>query len=803
MSPWADVAVTLPVDGSFSYSIPEHLQSKLQRGHRVMVPFGRRTVTGFILETHEESPETEVALKPIIAVLDDEPLLTPDVMELAGFAASYYLAPLGAVLKVACPPGLSAGSVLRLKATAEGHRVLADPFGDLDKKERQLLEAATKGAGVRGASAKSTAAGRLQARGLAALKNEVAQKSNEDEVELFSRAMSPKEAWPHLERAPARRELWALLEDKEVSREALRDALGSSASRILRDLQKRNLVSVRRVPQEETTAINWEPEQPPKLTEEQSAALAEILPSVDNSEAQAYLLQGVTGSGKTEVYLRVIEAALNQDKSAIVLLPEIALTPQLESRFVARFGPQVAVLHSALPDHVRRRQWRRLREGRARIALGPRSALWAPTVNLGVIVVDEEHDGSFKQNSDVRYHGRDLALVRAKNQGAVCVLGSATPSLETYHLAKTGKVEHLYLNRRVADRPLPKVERVSLVDERRQRGRAVELLSTPMQDALREVVERKEQAILFLNRRGFNTVVYCEDCGAPRSCPNCSVSLTHHLKRRQLKCHHCEFQESFDAACRECGGKASLPLGAGTERVEAAVRTEVPDARVLRLDRDVTSKAGALDNTLTAFREHEADVLVGTQMVAKGHDFPRVTLVGLVLADASLSIPDFRAAERTFQLVVQVAGRAGRADVPGRVIVQAFEPEHRALKLAANHEVSEFLAWAYEERLADGYPPHRRLGAVRVDAPNRADAQKWAEEARRALQPHVERLGLRLLGPAPAPMERIRGRDRFLLLVFADRPSQVVTALGWVQRALQSRPNSVSLVVDVDPVDLL
>lgn len=806
---YAEVIVSLPVPGSFHYVIPDGMV--LEIGHRVLVPFGPRRVTGFVIGVDDAPPE-DIELEKVKAVaerLDVEPLVPQTLLDLATFTADYYLATPGEVLKTALPPGFTAASKATLIITAAGRAFLDEQQVRLPSKlrisakEHELLEKTSKGRGVRASTAPAKASAALLEAGLIARKDSIEAKDSGGDVVLLGRVLDPKAAWSHLSRSRARLELYERLADGPVAVDALRDALGASTyRRAAKVLLERGVVEETTVALEAYEATKARIlETPPELMEEQRAVLAPIVEAIEG-EAKSFVLFGVTGSGKTEVYMRAIQRARELGRGAIVLVPEIALTPQLEARFVARFGAEVVVLHSAMPDSERRRRWRKIRDGKASIALGARSALWAPVRDLGIVIVDEEHDASFKQSSDVRYHGRDLALLLARRTNSVAVLGSATPSIETLALVEKGRIEELQLTRRVGDRPMPTIEVVDLAEEKRAMKGAVHLFSRALQDGLREVVEKKQQAILFLNRRGFNTVVYCGECGDPRKCSHCDVSLTHHRWQRKLACHYCGHLESFGAPCPKCGSVDVEPHGAGTERVVQTVEEEIPDARVLRLDRDVTSKVGALERTLRAFRNHEADILVGTQMVAKGHDFPRVTLVGILLADASLAFPDFRAAERTFQLLTQVSGRAGRADHPGRVVIQTFQPDHYALTCAVDHDVRRFYEIECGQREGLGYPPFRRIGLVRIESKNSRAASEAAELvgeiARRYAEPDA-----RVLGPAPAPIEKVRDRYRHRVLVFAPTPARLVHVMTQLEHESKDRVRRADLVFDVDPVDLL
>jgi primosomal protein N' (replication factor Y) len=542
------------------------------------------------------------------------------------------------------------------------------------------------------------------------------------------------------------------------------------------------------------------PHPAPTLTAEQGQAVAAITAGLAVDAFSAFLLHGVTGSGKTEVYLRVIAEARRGGRGAIVLVPEISLTPQLAARFRARFGDDVAVLHSGLADGERFDAWQRLREGRVGIALGARSAVFAPVARLGVVVVDEEHDASFKQEEGVRYHGRDLALVRAQQARAVCVLGSATPSLETYHnAAEGGRMGRLVLASRATARPLPCVE---VIDLRKHKADREGLLSAPLALALEETVRAGEQAILFLNRRGFATFLLCRACGHALRCDDCSVALTLHRGRGALVCHYCGRATRRPETCPACRATALADLGAGTERVEAALRERFPEARVGRLDRD-TSGGKGLARILGAMAAREIDILVGTQMVTKGHDFPGVTLVGVVLADTGLNWPDFRAAERGFQLLTQVAGRAGRGEQPGRVIIQTYNPDHPAVACAKDHDYLRFVAGELGAREELGYPPFGRLVAVRLEGVDEAAVREVAESLADAARAWMGRTGqsIVLKGPAPAPIARIRGRTRWQLLLKGER--QAVRALGWHLLRAVRPTRDVRVHVDVDPMSAL
>ncbi len=732
-----EVAVAAAVRGTFTYRVPTPLAEEVKLGARVAVPFGRsRRATGYVVGFPSAPPEG-LELRDVVSVLDAVPPFTPKLVELIRWAEEYYLVPPGELLRAALPPGLNT---------------------------RKGTEAPAR-RGVEYAEAEAAASSAIAT----------------------------------LSRAPAQRALLEyLLARGRIPVDELRAAFPRGRA-ALGTLAKRGLVRLDTETPVARAGVLPSSGAPPALTAAQAAALAELERAF--GAFATFLLHGVTGSGKTEVYLQAIARARAAGKGALVLVPEIALTPQLSGRFRARFGDEVALLHSGLSGAERHAEWVRLRRGDARICVGVRSAIFAPVQDLAVIVVDEEHEGSFKQDDGPAYHARDLAVVRGKLEDAVVILGSATPSLETLENTRRGRYRRLELPTRVDDRPLPEVE---LVDLRRLRrpgqDAAPTLLSPRLADALEETVAAGQQAILFLNRRGYETLVVCEACGAEARCTECSVSLTHHARRGILLCHTCGRSERMDVSCPACGG-VRVGVGVGTEQVEEAVRALLPGARIARLDRDAVGSADDTAAVLARFARRELDVLVGTQMVTKGHDFPGVTLVGVILADTALALPDFRAAERTFQLLTQVAGRAGRGAEGGRVVVQTFNPATRAVACAAAHDYAAFAERELEERRRLGWPPFSRMLAVRVEgseAGARRAAEALAHAARPALQGEIT-----LLGPAPAAIERIRGRTRWHLLFRAPTPQALFRVHG-VLAALARRPPAGSAIrFDMDPYSMM
>ena len=741
-----EVAIPLPLDRTFHYSVPESLRPSVRQGVRVFVPFGRRKLTGYVMGP-AASPAGE--LKDIIEILDTDPLFTPRELAFYRWISSYYLAPLGEVIKTSLPAGINIES---RRGSAEGNGIAGDHIrgGRTIRRERffRATDHAAETASVRGTGAR---------------------------ILLF------------------------LLENGEVSRSRLA-ALFPNLSGPLKRLLELDLLSVeeREVYRDPFAEEVFEQAPPLALNECQSVAFERIAAAVSTGEFSPFLLHGVTGSGKTEVYLHAIAQALEQGKTALVLTPEIALTPQLVKRFRCRFSQGIAVLHSGLSAGERYDEWRRIRRGEVSIVIGARSAIFAPLENMGIIVVDEEHEASYKQSEGVTYNARDLALVRGKMEKAAVVLGSATPLITTFHAARQGKLHYLRLPERVRGLSLPETR---IIDARRLKSTT---FSPELAAALGENLENGGQSLLFLNRRGFATFLVCRDCGHVFRCPNCSVTLTYHRSKQRHFCHYCDFSLPAPSVCPGCNGTDIGLLGKGTERVEDEVRELLPEARVARMDSDTTAGRGGHARILKRLEEGSIDVLIGTQMIAKGHDYPGVTLVGVVSADATLNLPDFRSVERTFQLVSQVMGRAGRGDTPGKVLIQGMDPDHYALVRAAAHDYEGFYADEIPSREDAGYPPFSRLAMVSFSCTAEQPVEHAANEAARMLRElrRVMNARIEILGPAPAPLAKVRGRFRWqILLKSANR-----TDMKKVLVAFRSQWNPSRIIrtnVDIDPVDTL
>ena len=796
-----------PFSQVFTYRLPPHIASGVQVGAQVLVPFGPRTVVGLVVGLREETDRTEV--KDIEAVFEDVPALPPDALPLARWIADYYLCELGEALRPFLPQGASYRISRRFRLTGE-------PLPDAVRSHPdsgpiiRTLEAAGEDAS-HGALRRALPAARLS-RGLQLLKTRglIAERASLRPPEARARrqrvvevAVGPGEIVRYCEdrgrRAPARAAaLQAAAAAGPMSAAALAARAGVSPSAV-QGLAEEGLLRVtsrpvRRVPWQEAVG---EPGAPVLLTPEQEAAISAVTAAVEQGEPESFLLYGVTASGKTEVYLRTLERVLARGLQAIVLMPEISLTAQAIGIYRSRFGDRVGLLHSGLSVGERWDEWQRIRRGEAAVVIGARSALFAPTPALGLIVVDEEHETSYKQEQAPRYHAREVALRRGRLSRCPVVLASATPALESFHAAEAGRHRLLRLPTRVADRPLPEVRVVDV----RGSGPRPAILSAPLRQAIAARLQAGEQVILFLNRRGYATFLLCPACGEALRCPHCGVSLTYHREERQVRCHHCALARPAPTVCARCGSPNIRFSGFGTERVEKELAGIFPQARPARLDRDTTARKGAHLHIVSRFRSAEINILVGTQMVAKGFDFPGVTLVGVVSADTSLNLPDFRSAERTFQLLTQVSGRSGRGEKKGEVIVQSFRPDHYSVLSAARQDYEEFYRQEIETRRELNYPPFSQLANLVVASEDEGEAQRRAEKLAEELRRRGAARGLEVLGPAAAPIARLKGRHRWHVLV-RGRPGALQEPLREAVAALGEAATR-GLAVDVDPVSLM
>lgn len=740
---YVDVAVPLPAEGPFTYRVPEEFRDRIRFGVRVLVPFRNKIRAGFVVDPCADEP-TRTELREIDDVPDEPPYMTPELWRFIRWIADYYLLPTGLVLKTALPPGSDRRS---------------RPWAVLTPAGRADFEHHTDNAGP-------------------SLPTKLKRSGAVEVSELV----------------------------KHIGEAAFQEAVKSGRLRIEERIARPRInVRKRLLPEllDPAGEVAASLELPPEPTPDQKRVTAVLEEHVDRGEYAPFLLFGVTGSGKTEVYLRAIRRTLDLGKRALVLVPEIALTPQLARRFLRRFGSGVALFHSGFTPAQRLDEWRRILAGSVNIVIAARSGIFSPIPDLGLIVVDEEHDPSYKQEDSCPYNARDMALVRGSLEGLTVILGSATPSFESWVNAQSGKITRLDLPTRHHGGDLPPVEVIDLTKVKAS-GKNAAFLTPPLIRAVRETLERNEQVVLFLNRRGFDTLAQCRDCGFVFTCPNCDVSLTHHKKTRDLRCHLCGFSRVSAPLCPECSGTNLFFAGVGTQKVEETIAETFPDARIERLDRDSTRRRHELEDILDRFRRKEIDILTGTQMIVKGHDFPGISLVGVLCGDLSLHMPDFRAGERTFQLLTQVSGRTGRAGALGRVIVQTFDPEHEAIRHAAAHAYEEFFTVDSELRRELNYPPYGRLILIRIEGNNADRVEKAALGIGRAARAAKERIGnVMILGPAPSPRSKIKGRHRRQLLLKG--PSrlplrQTVEAL--IDEGLL-KAHGLKITVDVDPVDMM
>jgi primosomal protein N' (replication factor Y) (superfamily II helicase) len=757
---FARVIIPSPVKEPLTYAVPAALREDLAVGMRVLIPLGKRKVIGIV---YELLASTSVAnIREIIATQDERAVLDPELIRLCEWIAQYYVASLGEVLTTILPPAM--------------------------RQESKRIVSARRGTFAVGSG----------------LENEIfailSQKNDNLSVKYLTRKLPGAATYKALKRLEALGavEIRERLPDPKRQKKTLLQGSGSAST-----------------------------ERPPELSlsQQQKTALAAIEERIAQRGFETFLLHGVTGSGKTEVYLRAMERVRQAGRRSLILIPEISLTPQLIDRLNARFPGRVGILHSGLTGAERWAHWWRVAGGDVDVIVGARSAVFAPAPDLGLIVVDEEHDPSYKQDEGLRYNGRDLAVVRAKLLGCPVILGSATPAIESYANALQGRYRLLTMTQRVQQRPLPRIEIVDLRSETPDADpldpgesglpRSVEahqkirrsLVSRRLRELLRDNFVKSRQSLIFLNRRGFSNFLQCGLCGYVIRCTYCSVTLTLHLKRRILSCHHCNFRRAQTALCPACGNSSLAGVGAGTEQIEKTLQHLLPQARIARMDRDTTSRRGSHERLIRAWEKGELDVLVGTQMITKGHDVAGVTLVGVLLADASLNLPDFRATERTFQILSQVAGRSGRGAEPGTVVVQTYAPDHYVIQHLIDHDYARFFAAEIEFRRALNYPPFGRLIQLRLDGPDGERVETTAKNLALALRAMLGkdpawREEIEVLGPAPAPIPRLQNRYRWQILLKAKRIS-ALHQLAVYARESVPRAQTVRLHIDVDPHSML
>jgi primosomal protein N' (replication factor Y) (superfamily II helicase) len=818
MPEFCDVALPVPLDMAFTYRITVDAEPVV--GGRVLVPFRQQRLTGIVVELHDRKPA--VATKNLISVLDAQPLLDDPLLRLARWISDYYLAPIGEVFRTMLPLGAEFKRSIGYRIGEEGY-------------------AALHRAGTSGSSARSRRTPEEEAaeiRVLDYLGNRVDAADDSEFVREETLRSAAGAARSIL--AGMVRKKWIVREDLSAPQDATRTvrvAQLKSAEGKLNNNQRQLIASLTaaggRIPvailqslevprttlgtlvRRELVEIVEEPAQLPvsrarprpspfdfDFSLAQKSALARLQQAVDARKFFGMLLHGVTGSGKTAVYLAGMRSVLEAGRSAILLVPEIGLTPAVAADLYQIFGDQVAILHSALTNRERAEHWHRIKRGEARIVVGTRSAVFAPVSDLALIIVDEEHDSSYKQEETPRYHARDVAVVRAKLANAVVVLGSATPSLESYFNAKKNKYALIELPDRVEQRPLPEVEIVDMRQEFQETGHD-QVISRKLAGEIKERLERKEQVMVLLNRRGYSPVVLCRTCGKKLECANCAIALTHHKREQKMVCHYCGYTAAVPKSCVHCGSEYVYFLGTGSEKLEELLHGMFPQARIARLDRDTVRGHQDFERTLSALNDGELDLLVGTQMIAKGHDIHGVTLVGVVGADAALGLPDFRAAERTFQLLTQVAGRAGRGESPGKVILQTYFQDHYAVQYAARHDFVGFYEKELRFRSWMHYPPYSSVANVLIRSDKLDEALRWSGMIGKWFE-KTRHEGVRVLGPAAAPIQRLKRDYRYHLVLKSPSREKLNTTLrAMLAYAAQQKIPRTQLIVDVDALWLM
>jgi primosomal protein N' (replication factor Y) len=811
MPEFCDVALPVPLDTAFTYRVPDGTQPVV--GGRVLVPFRQQRMSGVVTALHDRSPKVQA--KNIFSVLDASPVLDEQLVQLGKWISDYYLAPLGEVFRTMLPlaaefkramgyriasdgqmalhlAGMS-GSSARSRRTPEEQlaefRVL-DYLAERESVREESLRAATR-------VAKSVLAGMVRKKWIV----------REDLSDVRDATRTMKVALLKTAEGKLNSNQQVLVETLAVvgGRIAVETLQALAVPRTtLGTLVKRGLVEIVEEPVEFTVAPMKARPSPLdfQFNSAQQDALKKINDSVGAGKFSGMLLHGVTGSGKTAVYLAAMRSVLEAGRSAILLVPEIGLTPAVAADLHHVFGDEVAILHSALSDQERAEQWHRIKRGEARMVVGTRSAVFAPVSNLALMIVDEEQDSSYKQEETPRYHARDVAVMRAKMAGAVVVLGSATPSLESYFNAKRNKYTLLELPDRVENRPLPEVEIIDMRLEFQETGKE-QVISRKLVEEIGQRLDRKEQVMVLLNRRGYSPVALCRSCGNRMECRNCAIAMTHHKRTNRMVCHYCGFMAPVPKVCGECGSEYVYFLGAGSEKLEELLHGLFPQARIGRLDRDTVRGKEDFERALNALNEGELDLLVGTQMIAKGHDIHGVTLVGVVAADAALGFPDFRAAERTFQLLTQVAGRAGRGQTPGKVVLQTYFPDHYAVQYAAQHDFVGFYEKELRFRSWMHYPPYSALANVLVRSDKLDEALRWSGFLGKWFE-KTRHEGIRVLGPAAAPIVRLKRDYRYhFVLKSASREKLNATLRSMLIYAVEQKIPRTQVIVDVDAVWLM
>lgn len=811
---YVEAALPVPLRRTFTYRVPAGFADEIKVGARILVPFGKRTATGYAVslasEFDADSDIDESAVKDVYQLIDPEPLITPEIVELTKWASDYYFASWGEMLKASLPAGINSAVEQIAKITESGRRILAENRSKA-LKFRVLERIAGSGEiGLRelgkefGDSSAKRAFRELAREGFITTAEHTVATKVKPKVRKFVRLIANAE--PDKKLMDAQQKVIDVLEKlggESVFMELV-DEHGVSASSI-NTLHKYGLVEIFTGEVLRDPFADSAPAELDKITlnDEQAFALAEIRKPLDSGEFRAFLLHGITGSGKTEVYIRAMKRTLEKGRSALMLVPEIALTPMFSSRLRFIFGSDVAILHSNLSAGERFDEWRRIRRGDARVVIGTRSAIFAPLRDVGLLIVDEEHDGSYRQHESPYYNARDTAVIRAHNANAVVVLGSATPSLESFNNTLIGKYEYLRLENRIGGRPLAEAELIDMRDVFKREGKDVPF-SPELIAAIEETHAKGEQAIVLLNRRGFSQFVMCRSCGENIKCKNCDITLTYHRIGARLVCHYCGYFEKAPKVCPKCASEYLYYIGEGTEKIENELSKRFPHLRIERVDRDTMSTRGQMQKILKAFDRNEIDMLVGTQMLAKGHDFHNVTLVGVLSVDIGLGLPDFRAAERTFQLLTQAAGRAGRGRLPGKVLIQTYYPEHYALKHAAKQDFSAFSTMELGFRKRSNFPPFVSLASITIKHKDRQYALDNARILGEALSRANAARDCYIVGPAEAAIARLKGEYRFQILIRSANRKSMRRVIDIAAAEAEARRCDMTTVhIEIDPINLM
>ncbi len=801
-----EIAVMTGIRNTLTYSVPDAIT--VQPGQRVQVPLATRKATGIVLRAGTSLPPG-IAARPIVRALDAEPVLSPELLELGLWIADYYVAPIGEVYRAMLPLRADTRRARSIRLSERGQQHLID----INKAAEQIAESSAdllNYVATRGSVSLQLLRQKFSEPLLEALKekwltiDDVERERTQRQIYTVQIA-GPVPEKPIKLSPVAKRIIEALgtIGRADDHRELLSTARADLAA--LKKLSASGLITLEAAKKGLLVADDWAAEDLALiLNPAQNTVLEDLTRQMESGQFQTVLLHGITGSGKTEVYLRLIARCLEIGRTALTLVPEISLTPSVQAQFLARFGSNVALLHSALSENERHEEWWRIRRGEARVVLGTRSAIFAPLTNLGVVIVDEEHDTSYKQEETPRYNGRDVAVVRARLAGALALLGSATPSLESYSNAREGKYRLAELPERVEGRKLADVEIVDMRQEFRETHTSVPV-SRRLHQEIEAQIANRHQTMILLNRRGYSWFLLCRSCGQTQRCENCSISLTYHRREHRLICHYCGFTAPVPSRCPNCQSEHLHYVGEGTEKVEKKFAELFPTARVARLDRDVARRHSQFQHILTEFRQGKIDILVGTQMIAKGHDFPGVTLVGVVSADIGLGLPDFRSAERTFQLLTQAAGRAGRGEKPGRVLVQTFFPEHYAIRMAAEQNYEAFFHKEMRFRRMMHYPPTTAIANVIAQGSKLEQAAVVAKHVGDFLIPLEKTThGLKVMGPTPAPLAKLEGRFRIQFLIKCTSRARLSSILQRLfdytdQQGIPAR----SLMIDMDPTNIM